>query len=238
MKNWRRILPFGRIMPIERLFQVLINETFPLFGPKIWDDPFENLLMDSNFWLDRHFVNVKKIRDSYFGVCWSMTKESDAMWKIYSPDCRGVKIKTTAGKVFDKIFDSLDDEKLLDFIVGEVRYHDEQGIKQEFGSLGSNDFIKDKNGTLIPISLLVKRTGFKHEDEVRFIYQDKSHDGDVVNIKEFDWLDIIEEIEFHTHLDYGVMDSYKSILTEHFELDGAKLKKSKFYDKIKLEVNL
>lgn len=226
-----------RIMPIDRFIQVLTEKKFPLFRPKNWDDPFENLLLKSDFWLKGNYIDFKSLRDSYFGVCWSLTKENDAMWRIYSPDYRGVKIKTSISKIFNPIYSDLSNNKKLDFLVGCVSYCEQDDIIKELESINDKDFLNPDH-RLIPCSLLFKRKEFQHENEVRFLFSQKDYNQDIFNELRFNWVDAIEEIEFDPRIDEGIMKSYTKTLTEHFGLNKETIKKSELYNTLILSINL
>ena len=70
---------------------------------KSWEDPFE-------LFLYKEVVDIEgcPLKDAlaswsqrYYGQCWSMSKDSDAMWRIYSPQKRSVRIRTKFGKMME-----------------------------------------------------------------------------------------------------------------------------------------
>jgi hypothetical protein len=73
--------------------------------------------------------------NSFYGQCWSLTRESDAMWRIYSPNEDGVKVKTTIRKLFTPLFDKGGHDRkpngeiynLYSFI-GRVKYQNTKGL--------------------------------------------------------------------------------------------------------------
>lgn len=227
-----------RIMPIDRLIQVITEEKFPLFRPKIWEDPFENLLLNSKFWIFNILTDVKEIRDSFYGVCWSLSKENDAMWRIYSPDKRGVKIKTKISKVFDAIFYDLEDKEKISFSVGDVVYLVDKQIVAFFNSFNENNLALADNNRSFPSSLLFKRPEFKHEDEIRFLFENKGLSEDICKLN-FNWIECIEEIAFDPRIDNEIYESYKTLLIKHFGFQDSIIKKSDLYSKpIVLDIKL
>ena len=227
-----------RIMPIDRFIQVITEEKFPLFRPRIWDDPFENLLLNSKFSIFNSSVCVKEIRDSFYGVCWSLTKENDAMWRIYSPDKRGVKIKTKISKVFDAIFYDLEDKEKISFSVGDVVYLADKEIVAIFSSFNENNITLADNNSSFPSSLLFKRPEFKHENEIRFLIEKKGLSEDICKLN-FNWFDCIEEIVFDPRIDKDVYESYKTLLINHYKFKERIIKKSELYTKpIELNIQL
>lgn len=90
--------------------------------------------------------------------CWHLNEcESEAMWRLYSDNNKGVVIQTT----LQDLADSIDDERIF---LSEVRY-----INFNDESLTPNNLMV--NGHFSP---LLKRESFKHEQEVRLFFQPKA----------------------------------------------------------------
>lgn len=226
-----------RIMSIDRLIEALSTKKFSMVKTKKWEDPFENLFLKSEFRINDVIIDVKSIHDSYFGVCWSLTKENDAMWRIYSEDKRGIKIKTNIKRIFDKIYQSLREEEKLSLTVGAVEYCEQNEIIKYVESYRQKDFI-DSDNRIIPSTLLFKRNEFRFEDEVRFLYGKTNLEDDLFFFNDFDWLDVIEEIEFDPRLDESFFDSYRKMISKHFGIDEQLIKLSELYQPMTLSVNL
>lgn len=65
-----------------------------------WEDPWENIL--SNYELhigEKVSASFYSADQHFFGQCWTLKQESDAMWRIYSPNKCGVKVASTVGKL-------------------------------------------------------------------------------------------------------------------------------------------
>ena len=92
--------PIYRIMTIERLSE-LFNKGQLIFPQvKAWEDVYENFLLKSNFTdSDGSDFQIDDDFEEYFGQCWSLTKDSDALWRIYSPDKKNIRVKTTIRKI-------------------------------------------------------------------------------------------------------------------------------------------
>lgn len=87
--------------------------------------------------------------------CWHQNEfESEAMWRLYSENNKGIAIQTT----FQDLIDSIDDERVH---ISEVKYIDFQDK-----NLKPKDCVV--NGHL---SALLKRKSFEHEKEVRLFFQ-------------------------------------------------------------------
>ena len=78
--------PVYRIMPLKRLIECLVVKKLTLLKPKKWDDPFENWLLSATVEAaSGELGTMQPIRNAVFGLCWTLHRETDAMWRIYSP---------------------------------------------------------------------------------------------------------------------------------------------------------
>jgi len=101
--------------------------------------------------------------ESMFGQCWSLHEESDAMWRIYSPQNEGVVIQTSTKK-----FRLLQDIKHA--TLGPVIYYD--NLKTAFDQIYSHPFREDYG---FFAEAFLKRRAFEHEKEVRLVTADDPH---------------------------------------------------------------
>jgi hypothetical protein len=100
-----------RIMPIHQLLEIFETKQLTLVKPSMWDDPFENLLL-----------NVSPVRDAVYGQCWTLHKETDAMWRIYSQNKQGAKVKTTIRKLIEALQLQSGQYLKIQCFIGEVEY--------------------------------------------------------------------------------------------------------------------
>lgn len=159
-----------RIISYDRFIELFNTNKNTLVKPKLWEDTFENFTLKSKL----KFTNGDEIEldthERLYGQCWTTSRASDAMWRIYSPDKKGVRIRTT----IDKLLSSLDianvDVAMTESCIGKVDYISEAKIieqaKKAFSDNGQITF-----GSLFR-SLLVKRKAFRHENEIRLIHLD------------------------------------------------------------------
>jgi hypothetical protein len=105
-----------------------------------------------------------------FGQCWTTSKASDAMWRIYSHDKKGVRIRTTVNKLLGSLFMANIDTRMVESCIGKVVYKSDKKLvasaKKAFTKDGKMTF-----GNLFR-SLLIKRKAFEHEKEIRLIHLD------------------------------------------------------------------
>lgn len=193
-----------RIFSFERLEEIFRERKLTLVKPKLWDDPFENFILNSTGILPDGREFHIGFRDHFYGQCWSFTKESDAMWRIYSPEKRGVKVKTTIRKLFTPLFRAGGEHIKMDgtiynlsSFVGKVKYSGtktlEDMLKDEERMSGK---IFDQSGWGQASSFFFKRIAFRHEREVRLIYN--SHNNSESNVFKFDIdpVELFDEIVF------------------------------------------
>src|SRR4028119_594160 len=141
-----------------------------LVKPARWDDPLENyvLRVAMRAFMDRpHNFDFTK-KDRFYGQCWSTIEESDAMWRIYSPEKSGVKVKTTIRKLLDSLAAS-PEATSGEYFIGRVKYLADKTLKQK---LQNREWLslEPVNSYSQASSLLFKRREFTHEQEVRLIY--------------------------------------------------------------------
>jgi len=169
--------PVFRIMPIERLLQVLESRQLVLVRPRKWDDPFENALLSATLRTDDGITGSFSAKDSVYGQCWTSDRETDAMWRIYSPDKQGIKVKTSPRKLLQALQAATTEFWELRCFIGRVQYQDESDL---LDTLQNMDW-RASNGSGIAESLLYKRKEFTHEHEIRLIYSgpDNASNSDI-----------------------------------------------------------
>lgn len=119
--------------------------------------------------LENRFLDFKKQIDAIFKgtlvSCWYKSNyQSEAMWKLYSDQHKGVSIKTTVGDLEDALLGCVDEDKKI--YIGQVKYLD-----YDDKDLSPKDCVMD--GHIIP---MLKRMSFSHENEVRaFFVGDANH---------------------------------------------------------------
>ena len=131
------------------------------------------------------------------------------MWRIYSPNKKGVRIKTTIGKMI-LVLDQTRSTIGIGPIFGLVKYVNQQYIVnylREIERGGSGKYFE-----LLHDSLFYKRTEFAHENEVRFIIiSSKPIPIDYIYLK-VSPSSFIDEIALDPRLDCEEMNLYKNEL--------------------------
>ncbi|RKQ89522.1 DUF2971 domain-containing protein [Maricaulis maris] len=159
-----------RTLPLSRLYELFDNRENVLVRPKLWDDPFENLALTSPVEIDGK-IGEFGFHQDYYGQCWTTQSISDAIWRIYSSDKKGVRIRSTVGKVLGGLSKGKDPNLArIQCFIGKVRYLTEKQLVQFAATHFAGGLALETDGKLIADTLLVKRKAFKHEGEVRLIY--------------------------------------------------------------------
>lgn len=200
--------PIYRVMPVFRLMELFKRKNNTLVKPRLWDDPFENFILQGHGKFSDGKIVSFGMRDLVYGQCWTMNKDSDAMWRIYSPDKNGVKIRTTINKLFNSIYSrSRVNERDVNCFIGKVKYL----IPRKINDFLDQVNIIDSTGKGIAETLLIKRQAFSHEKEVRLIYIADEHKAQHVIFQyEIDPFDLIREIVFDPRMNEYLFEIYKN----------------------------
>lgn len=168
-EDWDK--PIYRVFNQQRILEIFKTGKLVLVNPRLWDDPFENYIMNSTGELSDGRLFKIDFRENFYGQCWTLKKESDAIWRIYAPDKNGVKVKTTIRKLFETLYLKLDVYKDISCFIGKVNYFKKDDLKK-FLDDGKkiSEFLTDPTGSSQASTLLFKRIAFSHEKEIRLIY--------------------------------------------------------------------
>jgi hypothetical protein len=170
LNNLDREQKVYRIFPLKRFEEILSSQELVLVRPSMWDDPFENFFLSVNV-LDTNgkLGSLQSIKDSWYGQCWTTNADTDAMWRIYSPNKDGVRVSTTVGKLFNAIYDQNDEWASLKYFIVKVEYKTKQEISTFMQNTSFwNVAIGGQNDGFAKL-LCVKREAFDHENEVRVL---------------------------------------------------------------------
>jgi len=238
-----------RVVEVHHLFDLFESRLLTLIAPKLWDDPYENFLGHC-YGVVPTEPNCRYDYSGYakliFGNCWTANQDNDASWRIYSPDRRRVKIRTTVKKLHGLVGQISDD--WFRSYLGKVSYLSESEIKANItkaikvGKFFIDDMIKD--------FYLKKRDTFSEEKEVRLlvrlvepgervanaIYQDP-HNPDVCRLPIRDPADLIDEVVFDPRMPDSLVRAYSVHLKTTFNYTKRCLK-SKIYESPRLKIEI
>lgn len=159
-------MPIYKYMPLQYTLLMAQKNLLTINRISSWPDVYENYMLKHEYSLaDGRLVDVINQADGIYGQCWTYLPESDAMWRIYSPDLKTIRIKTTVEKLYDALYQT--DHNMADTYIGLVKYESQNDIDnyvQQLSPLASGDFLREViNGAF------VKRKEFEHEKEVRIV---------------------------------------------------------------------
>ena len=167
--------PVWRVFNSRRLRDEIAGRRLTLVRVGMWEDPFENFLEQWQFVLPTgELVRTDTILRRLFGQCWTHhASETDATWRIYSPDKYGVRVRSTVRALMAALWDQSNKFAELEYFVGRVRYVRQEAILTAMTSSGTATGLLVGSGGRDQINmLLVKRQEFEHEQEVRLLFRD------------------------------------------------------------------
>jgi hypothetical protein len=158
--------PIYRVFSFDKFLISLNQNTLQLIKPKLWDDPFEGFLLNQIFWSKiekgKYYEFEDLYKERFYGQCWTLRNESNFLWRIYAPNKDGIMIKSTIRKFYDNFQNMPGGNTYL----GKVEYLTQGQIIDRFSNVESKSDYEE----LIITSLLIKRTEFKEEQELRLLY--------------------------------------------------------------------
>jgi len=225
-----------RIIKFEHLTSMIIDEKLKF--PKIatWDDTYENFLFKSSFNVGGNnlgnIFNKFNFKDRYFGLCWSYWEETDALWRIYSPNNDRVKITINVGKLYDLIIDFFMNQEEQEIIpgIGRIVYIN----KKDWDVIFAHELFIDPTTFLTHNVLFTKRMEFEYENEFRtlFVSLRPKHDTNFIEIP-ISPLDLIEEIVFDPRISNDLFINYSNQLNN---LGFNNYSKSVLYEDVNFEI--
>lgn len=224
-----------RIFDYEYFLKDLKNKHLTLIKPNLWEDPFENFIMNSTGILpDGIQVSFDSIREHYFAQCWSLNKECDGLWRNYRGNKKfAIKIKTNIEKLFNCIYNIEDKFHYLSYFIGKVEYFSDTKLKKYIEN--NFDVLAANSGIEFAETLLIKRRSFNYEKEVRLIVRSEETTNNLLHLK-CDLNDFIEEIIF----DPWIKESLFITKSNQIRKNGfsGKITRSKLYDRINLNIKI
>lgn len=232
--------PIFRFIPFDRLTDILINNATYISPVTSWEDTYENWLIKASFKSKSTRISFKEFLSGYFGQCWTTSKETDALWRIYSADKNSVKIKSTISDLLSSELnlDNFKDYSTITKIMGQVSYLNRNQIinwldhkKREIGII---------NSQILLDSQFIKRREFIHEKEFRLIIScsdttkdDKKRDHLIIKVEPNKF---IHEVVFDPRLDDRTFYMRSKLISKLGYKN--RIKKSSLYSFKPLTVNI
>jgi hypothetical protein len=156
-----------KIIELKYLLQWFDSQKNVLMHVGSWEDPFENFILKAPFKTEGEKLIVAPMAECMFGQSWTLTAQSDALWKVYSPNKLSVRVSCSIRSLLNCTLNGLPGSIKRVFL-GKVKYLSTKKlyvISQEI-------FAKEesKNNRTWASSILYKRAAFAHEAEVRIVY--------------------------------------------------------------------
>lgn len=227
-----------RVYSLKYFIELFENKENTLVKPAAWDDPWENFLLKQT--INGHSsgipVSLEGLLPKYYGQCWTFNdNETDALWRIYSPNKDGIRIKTTLQKLWDSFFKLTDPTAMVSYFIAGVNYFSEDEIRKYFQDEFKGRDILDSTGKVFAYFLSLKRMEFAHEKELRLIYSTDNHMNPLYKYT-VDPNSLIEEVLFDPRMGYAYFKLIESALKTKYGFNGV-IKKSRLYQVPNLNIN-
>lgn len=196
-----------RIQSFDRAVEIFEQGELYLAHPGKWEDPYESRLKHS-------------ASNALFAQCWSMNPQSDAMWRIYSPDRLGLRIRTTREKLREAIREGIK-RGGLKYRLKDVEYLNQRVLNQRLRDL-ADKLQESFTPALAANALHWKRRAFEHEDEVRLIVfreRGAANPQDGLKIK-VDPHTLIDDVLIDPRAPAAFVEAFKLYLTKKIGFDG------------------
>ena len=216
-----------RIFPRKRFFELFEERRNALVQPMKWDDPFENIFLNSSVRTATGETRSFSFHDAVYGQCWTLEKASDAVWQIYSKNSDGIRVRTTVGKLIDSLRAAHADMADERCFIGQVRYETEKRL----GELGRSMFVEHSGAEAIAQSLLIKRRAYRHESEVRLVYIAPSEaiEEDGIYKYDLDPLDIIDQVMVDGRVSYDKFVPLQDEIAKRTRFPKRQIRRSLLY---------
>ena len=92
-----------RIYSKDRFLRGVTKGRDALRNPSRWHDPFENFLLTrTQVAVNGDSTDLKNLARDWYGQCRTTNSNTDAMWRVYSPNQIGIQARTTIRKLLKK----------------------------------------------------------------------------------------------------------------------------------------
>lgn len=209
-----------RIVRFDHAVQILKGKLY-FSHPSQWEDPYE--------------THIEHDYDhAIFAQCWTTASMSDAMWRIYSPNFLGVRLRTKAGALVQVMRDYTSKNKGFKRRLEKVSYLGQPKYHIATNKIKACIANSGLDGPSLGADLLcVKRSAFKHENEVRAIIYDphaKREKGGALKgiLVDANGMELIESILLDPRAPDEICHAMRHYLKEVLGFPG-EVRKSKLY---------
>ena len=205
-----------RIIRFDRLVQMLSTDEWHFAHPSEWEDPYETRL-------------TSLLSHALFAQCWCRKGVSDAMWRIYSQDKLGVRIRTTRRKLQTALL-AASGARDIGFRISDVRYLNELEYIVRASKIQA-DLNLRPTFTRASAHLFLKRVAFEHEAETRVVVFDTTQPAEVAtkSIKvTLNSRQLIDSVLVDPRAPDEFAQAYRHLLKDRLKFPGS-VKKSLLY---------
>lgn len=224
-----------RIMPFNFVKAMFIRNENILVQPKLWDDPFEHLIHKSRIENENWKTTENPVHNDIYAQCWSFENKSDALWRIYTKDRDGIRIRTTIRKLANSLFFAVGGSNDSTAYIGKVKYLP-NGKMIEFARSILDDHRRDIDSVFK--TLLIKRPAFKHEKEIRLMSQYYEDDKPETIAYQIDPHELVDQIMINPLLGKKEADEMKKKIQFATGYQGSILRSMMYAPPRKLVLNL
>jgi hypothetical protein len=217
-----------RFVPIDRFFEMLYAKKYPFVSPLSWNDPYEMYFLNSEYEIgdQKHNLTIKK---KVFASCLTKISNSEAFWKVYTPNFYGVRIGFETEVFISEFIEKI---KNAEIFIGNINYQHTNDLKKiEIDKKRLCKSILNENDLEYQMELLLKkRSAFKYEEEVRImVLPNKFKKDDNKLLYSFDLLKTAHEFTFDPRMGSDLFNFIKINLKSEF---GPKVSQSFLYKEI------
>jgi len=192
-----------RLITFEQLLDCMVNRRFTFIKYKLFDDPWEGFYHKGLHQINEYDSYAVLGEDRSFIMCFTKRKNSDAMWRIYSKNGRGVQIITNVGRLRKLVAGRRSD---FDCHLKSVCYSNDLEKEDFFVKNFPNASIQEKALEC----LFHKREAFDHEEEVRLaLYSHKDRPDSDLQYLYSDPNNVIETVILDPRIDKRTEDLQK-----------------------------
>lgn len=205
-----------RIVRFDRFVQMLTHDRWSFSHPSEWEDPFERLVAND-------------LTPMMFAQCWCRKGVSDAMWRIYSPDKLGIRIRTTTEKLRNALQPGFVAQQHA-FRISNVQYVNEAQYIARAQRM-QEELARRQTFLRASAHLFLKRRAFDHEAETRIVLLDTSLQPNTLLKRvdvQMDTRDLIDSVLVDPRAPDEFVDAYKHHLRQKLGFMGS-VKKSQLY---------
>jgi hypothetical protein len=183
---------------------------FTFVNLDLWDDPYENFLLNQEFkTASGTYKSLKEIARILYGSCWTFNNNSDYSWRVYAPNKDGIQVKAKISKIKEHFSYLIKDKYCGSFQIGKVEYIRWNKLKDKYEN-------KRKLGMfeiLMNLSAFEKRFEYRHEKEIRLLIRYLDHDNQILELG-IDPNILFENVIIDPRIDYYRFQKIKTEIKE------------------------